>query len=264
MQRVVYIDGIFMMNLIMDFFLLSLTAGILKKTATFLRTLTGSLIGSVGYCLALCLVDLPYYMMVLFFMIPTAMIMVKVGCRTKGVKEVLYGTGYLFTYAFLMGGALLFLRNRLAVFGTNSMIFTVFLGYLGFLVCRRGIQKYAAARENHFCRVIIPGDESHLLICGLIDTGNGLREPVSGRPVAILEKEIWNKMKRWKRPEKFRIIPFHSIGKARGTLEGYEVDHIRIEYENGSKELHGVLIAVFDGRLSSKGRYQMLLPPEWN
>lgn len=263
MQRVIYIDGIFTMNLIMDFFLLSLTAGTLKKPATFLRILTGSLIGSVGYCLALCLIDLPYYMMVLFFMIPTAMVMVKAGCRTKGIKEALYGTGYLFTYAFLLGGALLFLRNRFPGLGLDSLMPTAFLGYLLFFICRKGLKKFAAARDNHFCRVVIPGDESHLLVCGLIDTGNGLREPVSGKPVAVLEKEIWKKMKRWERPEKYRAIPFHSIGKARGTLEGYEVDHIRMEYENSSKELNGVLIAVFDGKLSTNGRYQMLLPPEW-
>lgn len=264
MQKVIYIDSIFMMNLIMDFFLLSLTAGTLKKTATFLRILTGSFLGSLGYCLALCFVNIPYYMMVLLFMIPTAMIMVKVGCKTGGVKEVLYGTGYLFTYAFLLGGTLLFLRNRFPAFSSDSLMLTAFLGYLGFLVCRRGLKKYTEAKQNHFCRVVIPGDDSHLLVCGLIDTGNGLREPISGKPVAILEKEIWKKMKRWERPEKYRVIPFHSIGKTRGTLEGYEVDHIRIEYENGSKELNGVLIAVFDGRLSLKGRYQMLLPPEWN
>lgn len=264
MQRVIYIDSIFMMNLIMDFCLLSLTAGTLKKTATFLRILTGSLIGSVGYCLALCFVNIPYYMMVLFFMIPLGTAMVKVGCRTRGVKEVLYGTGYLFTYAFLLGGALLFLRNRFPVFKTDSMVLTAFLGYLGFLICRKGIKKYHAARQNHFCRVVIHGDESYLLINGLIDTGNGLREPVSGKPVAILEKGIWEKMKRFKRPEKYRIIPFHSIGKARGTLDGYEVDHIRIEFEDGFKELDGVLIAVFDGKLSAKGGYQILLPPEWS
>ena len=263
MQRVIYIDSIFMMNLIMDFFLLSLTAGTLKKTATFLRILAGSLIGSIGYCLVLCFANIPYYMMVLCFMIPIAMVMVKTGCAAKGVKEILYGTGYLFTYAFLLGGSLLFLKRRFPMLGSDSLILTGVLEYLGFLLCRKGIKKYNEARNNHFCRVVITGDKTTLLISGLVDTGNGLREPISGKPVAILEKEIWKKMKCWERPEKYKVIPFHSIGKERGTLEGYEVDRIRIEYENGSKELSGVLIAVFDGRLSAKGRYQMLLPPEW-
>lgn len=264
MQRVIYIDSIFMMNFIMDFFLLLLTAGTLKKTATFLRILAASLIGSAGYCLTLCFVPLPYLMTVLLCMIPTAILMVKVGCGTKKLKETLYGTGYLFTYAFLLGGFLLFLRNRFPFFSGDSMALTALFGCLGFLVLRRGIRKYAAVRRNHFCRVIIPGDNSDLLVDGLIDTGNGLREPVSGRPVAVLERDVWKKMKRWERPEKYRVIPFHSIGKAGGILEGYEVDHIRIEYENGSRELERAWVAVYDGKLSQGDAYQMLLPPEWS
>ena len=68
-------------------------------------------------------------------------------------------------------------------------------------------------------------------------------------------------MEQEKRPEKMRVIPFHSIGKENGILEGYEVDKIEIEYNAEKRELNKVMIAVFQGKLSSKGEYQMILPP---
>ena len=112
--------------------------------------------------------------------------------------------------------------------------------------------------------MFLNGDERELQILGLIDTGNGLTDPVSGQPVAIMEETVWNEMQKEKRPEKYKVIPFHSIGKKRGILEGYEVERIEIECESEKKELTNVTIAVFQGKLSVKGDYQIILPPQWS
>lgn len=265
MQKIIYIDSIFLMNLIMDLFLLELTAKTLKKTATFLRILSGSLLGAGGYCLILCLPYISYYLKVLLFMLPITAGMIKLGCRTKGFRELLYGTGYLFTYSFLLGGFMLFLIRRIPFLKEheNSLFMLLLLGYMGFRLCLWGIRESGRRKQNHFCRVELEGDETKITLIGLFDTGNGLTEPVSGKPVAILEEEVWQKMKSAKRPEKFKIIPFHSIGKDNGILEGYEVEKVRIEYEMGVRELSCVLIAVFKGKLSVKGEYQIILPPQW-
>ena len=266
MQNVIYIDSIFMVNVIMDLFLLMLTAKTLKKTATFLRLLAGGVIGATGYCLVLCLPDLSYFMKTAVGMIPAVFIMIKVGCQTRGVKEFLYAAGYLFTYAFLFGGLLLFLMKRIPFLKAHgdSIILILGIGFLGFWFCFAGIKRYREKRQNHFCKIRLRGDEGEISIYGLVDTGNGLIDPVSGKPVAILEAEVWQKMKKAKKPEKYKVIPFHSIGKESGILEGYEVEQIEIEYEIGRKELTHVLIAVFQGKLSVKGDYQMIVPPGWS
>ncbi len=266
MQNVIYIDSIFFMNIVMDFFLLKLTVKTLKKTATFKRLFAGSLIGALGYCLVLCLPTSFYFTKTVGTMLPLALLMVKTGCRTKGVKELLYAAGYLFTYAFLIGGFMLFLMKQIPFFRVHcdSILVVLLAGYAGFLLCANGIRSYRKKKQNPFCKVRIWGEESPVCVYGLIDTGNGLTEPISGKPVAILESEVWSKMEKAKRPEKFKVIPFHSIGKESGILEGYEVKKIEIEYEMGRKELTDVLIAVFQGKLSVKGDYQMILPPHWS
>lgn len=265
MRKIIYIDGIFLENLVMDLLLVRLTAATLKKNAVFSRILAGSIFGAAGYCLILCLPGISYPAKVAFGMIPTAMGMIRLGCKTTGMRELIYGTGCLFAYSFLLGGFMLFLISRLSLLGVreNSRFAVLLAGALGFEICMWGIKRYRRVRENHFCQVELEGDEENIRICALVDTGNGLVEPVSRKRVAILEEEVWDKMKKAKRPEKYKAIPFHSIGKKNGILEGYEVEKIRIKYEMGIKELTHVLIAVSKERLSSGGKYQMILPPEF-
>ena len=104
-------------------------------------------------------------------------------------------------------------------------------------------------------------DEGTMEIKALIDTGNGLVDPVSKKPVAILDEEVWSYMQKWKRPEKYKAIPYHSIGKDRGLLEGYMVDFMEVIGKTEKKQYKDVIIAVFEGKVSGRGEYQMILPP---
>ncbi len=265
MQNVLYIDSIFLINFVMDLYLLTLTAKTLKKPATFLSLLSASFIGAFGYCLVIVFLQISYTYQIVFGMLPITVVMLKVSCSVKGIKELIYGAGYLFTYAFCLGGFLLFLRNRYSFMERheNSVWLILFAGYVGFRLCMFGISKVKEKKENHFCTVKIKGDEEMLTVYGLIDTGNGLTDPLSGKPVAILEEEIWQKMQWAKKADKYKVIPFHSIGKEHGILEGYEIEGLQIEYEEEKKELSRVLVAVYKGKLSVKGEYRIILPPQW-
>ena len=56
------------------------------------------------------------------------------------------------------------------------------------------------------------------------------------------------------------MIPYHSIGKERGLLEGYEIDEIVVKGHTGRKQFEKVIVAVYKGKVSGKGSYQMILP----
>ena len=66
----------------------------------------------------------------------------------------------------------------------------------------------------------------------------------------------------WMKPEKFKMIPYHSIGKENGMLEGYEVGAMEVKGDTGEKQFDKVIIAIFKGKISQKGGYEMILPPE--
>lgn len=265
MTNVLYIDSIFLINFVMDLFLLTLTVKTLKKTATLTRILMGSLIGAMGYCLVLVLPQISYIVKVVFGMIPITVLMLKVGCNVKGVWQICYGMGYLFTYSFLLGGFILFLRNKVFFFKEKELSIWLILsiGYIGFRICIWGIRSYKKTAQSLFCEIEIAGDEEPITVLGLVDTGNGLKDPVSGKEAAVLEEEVWKKMTWAKREEKYKVIPFHSIGTKHGILEGYEVNRIVVKTRSETRELREVPVAVYKGKLSVKGEYRMILPPSW-
>ena len=264
LQGTIYIDSVFLVNLVMDLYLLALTARILGKTATCPRIFLGSAVGAAGYCIALCITGIPYPLKVLFGMIPVGGLMVKLTCRTKDGRGLLRGLGILFTCSFFLGGVILFLKEKIKAFVGlgDSMAILFGAAFLGFTLLRRLIREYRQKRSALFCRVSLMGDLGPVEFSALIDTGNGLVEPISHKPVAILEADQWKKLKIWMRPEKYKIIPYHSIGRENGMMEGYEIDTMKVRGEECEREFDEVIIAVFKGKVSKKGGYQMILPPE--
>ena len=264
LRGIIYIDSLFLLNLVMDLYLLLLTANILGKTTTYLRIFAVSAVGAGGYCLVLCLPGIPYIFRTVFGMIPIGALMIKTACRTKGMRELFYALGILFTLSFVTGGFILFLRGQSRMLTEYGDSFTALSG-MGFAVCAAGkkwIEAHRRKRRNYFCKVSFSGDEGPVEVNALIDTGNGLTEPVSRKPVAILDEESWKELKMWMRPEKYKLIPYHSIGKKRGLLEGYEIDTMKVKGNETEKQYDKVIVAIFKGKLSAKGSYQMILPPE--
>ena len=261
---IVYIENIFLINLVMNLFLLRLTGRILGKPPSFLRCLLGSVLGSVGYCVVLCVPGITYTQKVTAGMIPVGTLMTKLGLKTKGKKELFYGTGWMFVVAFLLGGFMIFLKGRLPFFGQyhKSGIVIAGLGFAGYEIFRKGIDNLQQRKEQRFRRVRLPADAGELEITALVDTGNGLVDPISNKPVAVLEEEVWKHMQAGMRPEKYKVIPFHSIGKEHGILDGYEIEVMKVEGDMGTCLYENVIIAVFKGKISRSGTYQMILPPE--
>lgn len=264
LQGTIYIDSVFLLNLVMDLYLLTLTVRMLGKTATYSRILAGSAAGAAGYCIILCLPGISYMLKVLFGMIPVGMLMIKITCRTKGLKELFHALGYLYILSFLMGGFIIFLKGKSRVLTEHgdSAVTLAGAGFAGFVSIKKLLLMYQKRQKAHFCKVSIPGDEGTLTIAALIDTGNGLIEPVSRKPVAILDADEWKNLKLWMKPEKYKLIPYHSIGKDSGMLEGYEIDAMEVNGSMGRKQFEKVIVAVFKGKVSRKGSYQMILPPE--
>lgn len=258
----IYIDSVFLMNLVMDLYLLKLTAKVLGKTATYPAILVGSMTGALGYCMVLCIPGVPYWSKVLFGMLPVGMLMIKLTFRTKGFEELFRIMGYLYFFSFVLGGFIIFLKGKMPFLGQyeNSLWVLLLLGFAGYAVCAGGIARWRRNRNNCFCMVMLAGDEKPVEVRALIDTGNGLQDPISHKPVAVLDEEVWKNLRRWMRPEKYKIIPYHSIGKENGLLEGYEVDEMVVKGSTGKKQFEKVIIAVFKGKVSGKGSYQMILP----
>lgn len=263
LRGVIYIDSVFLLNLVMDLYLLCLTGKALGKKVSLLKVFWGSVAGAAGYCLILCVPGISYPHKVLFGMIPVGGLMVKTACKTRGPGELFRAMGVLFTFSFLMGGFIIFVKGKSAFAARGDSVAIILgLGFGGYVLGRKLTELWRKKRNNHFCRVTLPGDEGPLELAALIDTGNGLVEPVSGNPVAILDAERWESLKTWMKPEKYKAIPYHSIGREKGVMEGYEIGGVSVKGDDGEERYDKMIVAVFKGNVAGDGSYQMILPPE--
>ncbi len=97
---------------------------------------------------------------------------------------------------------------------------------------------------------------------GLVDTGNSLFDPLTGKPVIILERSVMEKHNITIPIKGFRVIPFRSIGKQNGVLKGFIADRIQITQEEETREIPGVVVGIYEGRLNMNDEYQMILHPK--
>lgn len=93
-------------------------------------------------------------------------------------------------------------------------------------------------------------------VTALIDSGNSLTEPISGKPVSIIDRGVFCEL--WEQNAPFRAIPYRSIGKKHGILQGYLLPELKIEMEGIEKRFENVYVAVSE---EYAGGMRMILNP---
>ena len=107
------------------------------------------------------------------------------------------------------------------------------------------------------------------IICciGLLDTGNSLYDPLSRKPVSVLERSELEKNSICIKEEQYKVVPYHSLGTKHGVLEAFVADKIVItpmedEEKSSCIERQKVIVGIYEGKLSQDARYQMILHPD--
>lgn len=243
-----YVDSLFLVNFVMNLYLLLLVNQSTCRTATRLRLVLGAGVGA-GLYLIPFLCNGPVWLKLLLGLAGGTAGMLFTAFRIRSIKAFLQLVTKLLLYSLLMGGTLLFLIKRVRFF-RESM--TGIAGVLGmgaavFLAVTRLQERHK--ESECVCRVtLIRGVES-ICVSALIDSGNSLIEPISGKPVSVIEKEAFACL--WKKePDFYRAIPFHSIGKRKGILRGYLLPEIRVEINGMVKTCRNVYVAVSEEKLT--------------
>ncbi len=260
MYYVLYIDVLFLENLLLDYLLLSVTARLLKLSAGRIRRLLCAALGSGLLCLIYAL--FPGCPPAGFLLLHTAIaaVMVWLGLKTRGLR--IFGKALILLYlcSFLLGGIFGWLQNyiRFPVYPFLGLsILSYWLLSLGMGWLTRFRQK-----ERHIYSVTLGFHGRVLKLRGLVDTGNGLHDPVFGKPVSILTKELQLALC-GAGDVLFYPVPFHSIGKKDGLLPAFYADFLQIESEGRTLcRVERPLLGVTKEPLSSKKEYGILLHPD--
>lgn len=263
MKYELYIDAFFLLNFFMNTLLLFLIRKVLKCTATHLRLLLGGAFGAGMACVITVIPAVPAWVKLFTGYGIVSICMIRLSFPNMDFRAICRAAIYLYGLAFLFGGILTLLSVQIPCFRKYGP------GFSG--VCTTGIVTYAAVsygckkwQERKECCLLsvrLIWQEKEMTLQAFRDTGNSLYEPVSGKPVSIVEKRVLEEFFAGDRPGIFRAIPFHSIGKAHGILEGYEISELIIFGENEKIKIEKPVVGSFDGRLSAKAAYQMILHP---
>jgi len=257
----IYIDSLFLLNFTLNLYVLILTNKSLHCAATRRRLVLGAIAGGIGYCL--------------MFVFPAGGVLLKIGVmgvglnggilylvfRPKTYRAFLKMLETMFLYALLLGGVFLLLTNHIEAVRVHGLSMAGVLAPVGLagLLFSYLTEKQKAAKTR-FCRVLLVGkDHKEVDITAVVDTGNCLVEPISGTPVSVMDKQLFERS--FGKPEFFRVIPYRSVGCERGIMEGVEMAELHIEADGFRKVCRNVYIGLSERQVSSSGTYQMLLHP---
>lgn len=256
-----YLDSLFFTDFIMNFYLLGLTKCILGRSATRLRQFAGAAYGAGIYCLTFLMPTGCPIGKILLGLVFSGMGMAVITFLPKHFfqigKILLAMTGA----TFFQGGIYLFLKNNIPFKNYSGGIFEGML--FGGIAYGAGcfLLKKCKRKNTQCCQVLLQGPKEKLKVEALIDTGNSLMDPISKRPVSVLDEKILRNLYGGQLPEYYRVVPFCSIGKKNGLLKCFEIPKIWVVCQENEIICEKVLIACSEDFSPGEGM-RMLVHPQ--
>ncbi len=287
MGESVYVDLFFLINFSMDFLCFFLTSRLLHRRASTLRLLAASAVGGVYADLALFFVTGRLLSLILDVSVCALMCLVALGERKKLKSLPLYVLVYT-AISMALGGmmtALFTLFNRAFVLdgvepseGDGISVWTFFLlalisGLLTLLGGRFFRKKTAQTRAS----ISVSYRGKTVRLTALTDSGNLLREPLSGKPCIIADLAAMSSLLPREvilaarndptsiekispqHAKSLRMIPANTAA-GRGILLGLRAEKITVDCGKGEKVVDAT-IALSDLGASADGS-DALLPSE--
>ena len=253
----VYLDSLFTLQFIMNLLLLSLVNTMMKKRVSKRRILVGA-VGAALLSVVLLLLPLDIFFSMSMGMFVSALFMGTVTFRINKWGMFLRFMEKLCMGTLLLGGMSLLILKLLPKGSDACLGLTIVLTVVG--ASFWFIKRLFSRKENYQCLVTLYGTEE-MRVEALVDTGNALREPISGKPVAVLDKKIFDRLfPDYK--EGFRAVPYHSIGKKHGIMQAYLLNYIKVETEEGCREYHEIYVGLSEDILTESNSYKMILNPQ--
>ena len=250
----IYLDMVVILNFLVDFLLILGTNRISGYPFGVKRAAAAALVGSM-YAAACLLPGFSFLGNGLWRAVSLCLI----AAVTFGIDLASLRRGVLFFFlSMALGGVALGLGNG----GFGSIL----LGAVGVcLLCILGFP--GKPGQQHYVPVHIMHGGREVSLTALVDTGNTLRDPISGLPVLVVDANaaeilLGLTVHQLARPvetvgcgacEGLRLIPYSAVGQSGGMLLAIRVESLRI---NGKKEN---MIVAFAPQNIGRGRcYQAL------
>lgn len=291
----VYLDILFLENLIINYFILLLTSKFTNIKTSTLRLFLGALLGAVYVLVLILCPNLKIYYTA-GSKIVLSLIIIYISFPFKTIKIFLKNVIVFYLATFLFAGATFafvylsngggFIRNGIVyIFRDTKWIMFILAIASVFIMVRivLEIMKGKITKEKLEVPIKLSFEGKVVELSALVDTGNFLHDPLTNKPVVIVEYKavmdifptdlqrilempdisnldsIYEAFTSSKWFSRFRLIPFSSLGKENGMLIGLRPDYIKIGSKNGYEEVNDVIIGIHNQELSSNNSYRAIL-----
>lgn len=285
---IIYLDIIFIENLLMNYIILLATVIISKEKINQIRIIISSIIGSL-YSVAYYLTKLPIFITIIA-KITLSIVMIQILTNPKNIKELFKNLILFYLTSFAFGGcafAILYYFKPTSIIQTTKNFIGIYPiktaiigGIIGFITINISFKlvKSKLSVKDMFCDVKIFNNGKERKIKAMIDTGNFLKDPITNSPVIVIEKrkleellpeeilENTNKIINGKIEitdnryiSKLRILPFSSLGNQNGLLLGFKAERVETKINNDYISRDDVIIGIYDKKLSANEKYYCLV-----
>lgn len=283
-MTVIYVDTLFLLNALVDYLLLLSAARLAGEPLRRLRFALGGALGGL-YAVAIFLPGLTFLAHPMCRLASAALMLL----ASYGGSRRLLRQGLLFvalTCAFgggvvaigLLGGTGLSLGSGVfySALDLKVVLLSAAVCYGVLTLVFRRLARHSGA-DGELVDIKLTLGERSAALTALVDTGNTLTDPVSGRPVVVAEGEraavLFPREHRpgpadlrdptaaltrlgtgeWR--SRFRLLPYRSVGVERGLLLAVRADAL----EKNGRRRGPVLVALSPTPVSDGGGYQALI-----
>lgn len=284
MKQVVYVDVLFAVNLILNYFLLLAVAGALRRKEKRLRLLAGAVLGAV-YSLFIFFPQAGFlYTAVGKLLLSAAMVLT--AYQWSGVRDALRLMAVFYLASALLGGAIFALWYFLSPPGLlvrNGVVYLdippvpLILAAAGFYILFTLVSRLFRHGGGRMYDLAIDCDGASARMRALLDTGNRLTDVLTGAPVVVAEFAavagllppaersavrgggIGGADSPW--AGRMRLIPYGTVSGRTELLPAFRPDRVTVSAPGRKEETTDVLVAVCPRRLCPDGSYRALLSP---
>ena len=283
----IYLDIVFIENVIMNYIILLATVIITKEKLNQIRIIISSIIGGI-YAVSYYVTKFSAYITIPAKVI-LSIVMIYIAINPKSIKKMMKELIIFYLTSFAFGGcaiAVLYtikpqniINKKGSLIGIYPIKVALIGGIIGFItiIIAFKLVKNKMSIKDLFCTVKIIDNGTEKKVKALLDTGNFLKDPITNLPVIIVEKEklidilpreILENTNKIISGEfeikdiyisKLRVLPFSSLGKQNGMLLGFKVEKVIVILNEEEVIRNDVIIGIYDKKLSINEKYECLI-----
>lgn len=257
MDCIIYIDVFFLLNFWMNVLILFIIRKITKTYRT-LRCIAAAAVNALvaeGLLLFFLKTEQPF---IFLLFVPVILI---TNCIAFGMASIFWRLFLFVIIGALVAGTQF---GLVSMFQISSQSLAMALVAAAAVIACTVLERQCRIRfkEEHMkAKTVLEFGNRKVFATALMDTGNRLYDPFYHKPVILVEERMMKDVMeecRKLHPERMQYVPYHSVGKKNGMLEGIMFDSVSIRWQEKQMRFSKVIAVAARDELYKGKEYQVI------